>query len=297
MHSMYAVADIGNGPEMLKLYVEEINDPNKTTTVKRVYQLQNIEKAPAVNGGVQGKTPSSLANTANAIHTVADLFAAVKAKDAAFQPKTAPKTANGKIGWDGRVAVTEAKGPKVTVGGKTYELLGYDENGSRVYQDAEVLKEQAKQTEENQSIQASEEKEFINPEEYDTMDFNRKSKNTGAFADLPERMSKKHIRLLAKEYGVSLDGIHLNIDINQELLRIGLTGRVDPEHIGGITFFPNAFRSREELLRTLFHEKVHVKQFKEFGVEYVQNNRAHFEELAYAEENKFIEELKKAGKL
>ncbi|MBQ2932210.1 MAG: hypothetical protein IJE62_05145 [Clostridia bacterium] len=200
------------------------------------------------------------------------------------------------------MAVTEAKGPKVTVGRKTYELLDYDENGSKVYQDAEVLKEQtkqaeSKQAEEKQSVQASEEKEFINPEEYDTMDLNRQSKNTGAFADLPERMSKKHIRLLAKEYGVSLDGIHLNIDTNQELLRIGLTGRVDPEHIGGITFFPNAFRSREELLRTLFHEKVHVKQFKEFGVEYVQNNRAHFEELAYAEENEFIEKLKKAGKL
>ena len=39
------------------------------------------------------------------------------------------------------------------------------------------------------------------------------------------------------------------------------------------------------------------KQFKEFGVEFVQNNRAYFEELAYAEENEFIEKLKKAGKL
>ena len=46
-------------------------------------------------------------------------------------------------GWDGRVAVTEATGPKVTVGGKTYELIGKDANGSPVYQDVEVLKEQA----------------------------------------------------------------------------------------------------------------------------------------------------------
>ena len=297
MHSMYAVADIGKGPEVLKLYVEEMNDPNKSTTVKRAYQIQNIEKASAVNGGVQGGTSSSLANTANAVYTVADLFAAVKAKDTAFQPKTAQKTANGKVGWDGRVVVEEATGPKVTVGGKTYVLLGYDENGSKVYQDAEVLKEQEKQTEENNSVQAIEEKGFINLEEYDTMNLNRQSKNTGAFADLPERMSKKHIRRLAKEYGVSLDGVSLNIDTNQELLRIGLTGVVDPEHIGGITFLPNAFRSKEELLRTLFHEKVHVKQFREFGVEYVQNNRAHFEELAYAEENEFIQKLKKAGKL
>ena len=147
MHSMYAVADIGKGPEVLKLYVEEMNDPNKTTTVKRAYQLQNIEKASAVNGGVQGVTSSPLANTANAVHTVADLFAAVKAKDAAFQLKPAPKTTNGKVGWDGRVAVTEAKGKNITIDGKTYALLGKDANGTPVYQDVEVLKEQSEQAE------------------------------------------------------------------------------------------------------------------------------------------------------
>ena len=151
MHSMYTVADIGKGPEVLKLYVEEMNDPNKSTTVKRAYQLQNIEKASAVNGGVQGGTSSSLANTANAVHTVADLFAAVKAKDAAFQPKSAEKTTNRKVGWDGREVVTEAKGKSVTIDGVKYEFLGYDANGSPVYQDAEVLAEQSKQTEESRN--------------------------------------------------------------------------------------------------------------------------------------------------
>ena len=38
--------------------------------------------------------------------------------------------------------MTEAKGPNVTVDGVTYKLLGLDENGSKVYQDVEVLKEQ-----------------------------------------------------------------------------------------------------------------------------------------------------------
>jgi len=94
MHSLYAVADIGNGPELLKLYVEEMNDPNSTGTTKRAYQLQNIERASAVNGGVQGNTPSSLANAANAIRTVADLFAAVKSKDASFTPKSVSKIVN-----------------------------------------------------------------------------------------------------------------------------------------------------------------------------------------------------------
>ena len=78
MHSMYAVADIGNGPEVLKLYVEEMNDPNQDNTAKRAYQFQNIEKAFNASVRVQGKTHSSLTSTSNAIRTVADLFSAVK---------------------------------------------------------------------------------------------------------------------------------------------------------------------------------------------------------------------------
>ena len=70
----------------------------------------------------------------------------------------------GKSGWDGRVAVEPVTGPKVTVGGKTYELIGYDKDVAKVYQDAEVLKEQAeaesKQMEESESASQAEETEL-----------------------------------------------------------------------------------------------------------------------------------------
>ena len=125
----------------------------------------------------------------------------------------------------------------------------------------------------------------------------RRNKNPGAFAVLPERMSKKHIRQLAIEYGIDLKGLTINIDTNEDLLRVFFTGRADPENVGGITFFPNAFRSKEELLRTLFHERTHVQQFRKYGVDYVQGHRAEFEKLAYEEENKFISDLKKKGLL
>ena len=91
MHSLYAVADIGNGPEVLKLYVEEMNDPSRADTSKRAYQLQNIEKAFNASVRVQGNAPSSLTNTKNAIHTVADLFAYVKQMDNSFKPKNPSK--------------------------------------------------------------------------------------------------------------------------------------------------------------------------------------------------------------
>ncbi len=116
MHTLYAVANAGDGPELLKLYVEEMRDPNSTDTAKRAYQLQNIEKAPAAGGGVQdenapislapaasagrrpgvigsGSLPSLIRQTAD-IQTVADLFAAVKAHDPNFHPKPASKIIN-----------------------------------------------------------------------------------------------------------------------------------------------------------------------------------------------------------
>lgn len=125
----------------------------------------------------------------------------------------------------------------------------------------------------------------------------RSTHNKGAFSMLPERMTKKHIREIAKEYDIDLNGVTINIDNNEELLKIPYTGRADPEKVGGITFFPNAFKSKEDLLRTLYHEKVHISQYKEYGVKYVQDNRELFERLAYDLENDFINNLKEKGVL
>lgn len=136
-----------------------------------------------------------------------------------------------------------------------------------------------------------------NSENGATMALYRRDKNPGVFSVLPERMSKKHIRQLAKEYDIDLKGLTLNIDTNEDLLRVFFTGRADSENVGGITFFPNAFRSKEELLRTLFHERIHVQQFRKHGVDYVQAHKPEFEKMAYEEENKFIEELKRKGLL
>lgn len=92
MHSMYAVSDVGNGPVVLKLYVEEMYDPNKPETTKRDYQLQNIEIG---NLKVQGShnSVSPIIQTAN-IDTVADLVTAVKGYDPDFQPKPSSKVVN-----------------------------------------------------------------------------------------------------------------------------------------------------------------------------------------------------------
>lgn len=92
MHSLYAVADMGNGRELIKLYVEELNDVNSDGTMKRAYQLQNIENQQ-LEVRSSGNIRSSIMPTAD-VNTVSDLFNLVKAFDKNFSPKEASKVVN-----------------------------------------------------------------------------------------------------------------------------------------------------------------------------------------------------------
>lgn len=80
MHSFYAVADIGNGVELLKLYVEELYNPNSSDDINRAYQLQNIEKSSVGGKGLQTAFASPVITTDD-INTISDLWKAVKQKD------------------------------------------------------------------------------------------------------------------------------------------------------------------------------------------------------------------------
>ena len=92
MHSLYAIADMGNGRELLKLYVEEINDINQDGTIKRAYQLQNIENKQ-LKVRSSGQALSSINATAY-INNISQLFAAVKRLDKNFQPRKSSKIVN-----------------------------------------------------------------------------------------------------------------------------------------------------------------------------------------------------------
>lgn len=125
----------------------------------------------------------------------------------------------------------------------------------------------------------------------------RKATNKGAFERLPERMSKKHIREVAAEFGIELKGFTIQIDNSVELLDSGFFGMSPAENVGTIIFFPDAFASKEELVRTIIHEKEHYLQYRKYGVEYVLENIRRFEKEAKAKENRFINALKKEGKI
>ena len=90
----------------------------------------------------------------------------------------------------------------------------------------------------------------------------RKIQNTGEFKDLEELMQLKHVKNVANEAGIGLDGIKVKIDRNSELLGKGVYGYTDGKTI---TLYPDAFANTETLVKTLGHERMHVYQVGVFG--------------------------------
>lgn len=131
----------------------------------------------------------------------------------------------------------------------------------------------------------------------DIIELNRQTNNAEAFSELQERMSKKNVRNVAKDYGIDIKGLTIVIEKNAELLALPIAGSANSGKVGEIAFLPNAFKDRETLIRTIFHEKYHVEQYRKYGAEFVTKNAQRFEREAYEAEEKFIAELKKRGDL
>lgn len=90
----------GNGSELIKLYIEELNDVNSDGTIKRVYQLQNIESQHP-NDRVQEKSLAPSASTAD-VNTISQLYALVKASDKKSTSKVVNEDGSLKVVYHGR---------------------------------------------------------------------------------------------------------------------------------------------------------------------------------------------------
>ena len=121
----------------------------------------------------------------------------------------------------------------------------------------------------------------------------RKTANTGSFAELQIPLQKREVLRLAKQYDVDMRGITVKIQRSEKLLALPLTGSTDYKNIGRIDLFPRAFENEEQLMRTLIHEKCHVKQLKKHGAAYAQKNLDQMERQAYRFESFWYQKLRK----
>lgn len=92
----------------------------------------------------------------------------------------------------------------------------------------------------------------------------RKSKNTGPFSQLDEPMQMRHVRSLLKDVEADYHGASVHIDRNERLIGTGYCGYTDPSG-KRVTLYPDAFKDRENLVKTLGHEGIHLDQVRKYG--------------------------------
>ncbi|EAD0599036.1 hypothetical protein Y345_09405 [Listeria monocytogenes] len=98
----------------------------------------------------------------------------------------------------------------------------------------------------------------------DTVDLYRRTKNIGEYQNLEELMELKHVKKVAKEAGIGLDGVKIRIERDPSLVGRELFGYASPDG-KTITLYPDAFTNKEILVKTLGHERMHIYQVEIFG--------------------------------
>ena len=124
----------------------------------------------------------------------------------------------------------------------------------------------------------------------------RKKANTGEFADLEVPMQKRAVEKICREYGVDISGLIIKIQRDEDSLKANIAGATDYYNIGRIDLFPCAFKDEEQILRTVIHEKAHVKQLRKYGREYAQKELMFMERVARRFEELFYKHIVRGRK-
>lgn len=135
-----------------------------------------------------------------------------------------------------------------------------------------------------------------NIDNFENSYYNR-ARNRNAFKSIPhseytEPMTKKHIRSVMKEMGVSYGKARLLLVKDKNLIGRGLFGYTHPNG-KEVQFYPDAFMSREELVKTIGHEKVHQEQIEKYGATNDTQLGAVYEKEARDSEEQWWAEYKK----
>ena len=109
-------------------------------------------------------------------------------------------------------------------------------------------------------------------------------------------MQKRNVLRMAKKYNISTNGLTFKIQRSEKLLALPFYGSTDYNDIGRIDLFPNAFVNEEQMVRTIIHEKCHVKQLQKHGKTYTQQNIELMEKQAERFENLYYKVLRKMVK-
>ncbi|MEK4277140.1 WXG100 family type VII secretion target [Paenibacillus sp. FSL R7-0026] len=119
-------------------------------------------------------------------------------------------------------------------------------------------------------------------------DLYRRTSNTGAFKELSEPMQLRYVDKVAGDAGIGLKGVKIEIVRDAELVGKDLYGWADPKG-NRIVLYPDAFSSKENLVKTLGHERIHIYQTKVFGKPQDPETLLEYEKGAYGSESSWWE--------
>lgn len=92
----------------------------------------------------------------------------------------------------------------------------------------------------------------------------RKEKNTGALSEYTELATLQNIKRVIKDVGADYTGAKIRIDRSENMIGTGICGYTSGEG-DAVTFFADAFADREQLVKTVAHESIHLKQARKHG--------------------------------
>lgn len=92
----------------------------------------------------------------------------------------------------------------------------------------------------------------------------RKEDNIGSYSKLEESMTLKHVKNVVAEMGLDDIKVKYKIERQPDTIGLGIYGSTaDNGYM--ISLFPDAFTNREQLVKTLAHEHIHLNQFRTRG--------------------------------
>lgn len=92
----------------------------------------------------------------------------------------------------------------------------------------------------------------------------RKQQNTGLFSKLEEPMQLRHVKAILKDIEVDYSGVKIHIDRDVNLIGSPFCGYTY-DSADRVILYPEAFRNRETLVKTLGHEGIHLEQYRKNG--------------------------------
>ena len=98
----------------------------------------------------------------------------------------------------------------------------------------------------------------------DKLETFRKKSNTVIFEDYEELMTHKHLRDVLTEMGIDPKNAQYRINRDSGLKGTGIFGHTSDDG-KVIIIYPDAFQNKEQLVKTLGHEQIHLNQVRKNG--------------------------------